>query len=273
MSEPIYSPGLEGVIAGETAISTVTGGLQLPRLFDRGPRPARHVRGSRLSAAVRRAADAPSSWTSFASGSSAAAQVPPADHRRRCARFRRPPPAWTCSARRAACSPTGIPIANDNSHEANVRKAERLLAQLPVVMAARHRLKQGKEPVPAESGRSLAANCSVHAVPRRPVARPHQGDGRVADSLRRARVQRLDVHRPRDRLDAVRLALGDHRRDRRAEGPAARRGEREGDGRAAAGRQEGERRERGFATRSPARKRSWASAIASTRTAIRGPCT
>ena len=32
------------------------------------------------------------------------------------------------------------------------------MAQLPVVMAARHRLKQGKEPVPPESGRSLAAN-------------------------------------------------------------------------------------------------------------------
>src|SRR3989337_316750 len=28
MTEPIYSPGLEGVIAGETAISTITGGLQ-----------------------------------------------------------------------------------------------------------------------------------------------------------------------------------------------------------------------------------------------------
>src|SRR6185503_1145199 len=27
MAEPIYSPGLEGVIAGETAISTVSGGL------------------------------------------------------------------------------------------------------------------------------------------------------------------------------------------------------------------------------------------------------
>ena len=28
MTEPIYSPGLEGVIAGETAISTIAGGLQ-----------------------------------------------------------------------------------------------------------------------------------------------------------------------------------------------------------------------------------------------------
>ncbi len=47
---------------------------------------------------------------------------------------------------------------NDNSHAANVRKAERLLAQMPVVMAARHRLKHGKEPVAPESGRSLASN-------------------------------------------------------------------------------------------------------------------
>jgi citrate synthase len=51
------------------------------------------------------------------------------------------------------------PDTGDSSHAANVRKAERLLAQLPVVMAARHRLKQGKEPVPPESGRSLASNC------------------------------------------------------------------------------------------------------------------
>src|SRR5437763_13995037 len=28
MSEEIYSPGLEGIIAGETAISTIAGGLQ-----------------------------------------------------------------------------------------------------------------------------------------------------------------------------------------------------------------------------------------------------
>ena len=28
MTEPIYSPGLEGIVAGETAISTISGGLQ-----------------------------------------------------------------------------------------------------------------------------------------------------------------------------------------------------------------------------------------------------
>jgi citrate synthase len=50
------------------------------------------------------------------------------------------------------------PDRDDNSREANLRKAERLLAQLPVLVAARHRLKQGKEPVAPERGRTLAAN-------------------------------------------------------------------------------------------------------------------
>ena len=46
----------------------------------------------------------------------------------------------------------------DNSHEANLRKAERLLAKLPVVMAARHRLTQGHEPIAADRDRRLADN-------------------------------------------------------------------------------------------------------------------
>jgi citrate synthase len=48
--------------------------------------------------------------------------------------------------------------AGDSSHEANVRKAERRLAQLPVLLAARHRLMQGKEPVPIDESLSLAGN-------------------------------------------------------------------------------------------------------------------
>ena len=28
MTEPVYSPGLEGIIAGETAVSTIAGGLK-----------------------------------------------------------------------------------------------------------------------------------------------------------------------------------------------------------------------------------------------------
>ena len=50
------------------------------------------------------------------------------------------------------------PDTDDNSHDANLRKAERLLAQLPVIMAARHRLTGGDEPVKPDPTLSLAGN-------------------------------------------------------------------------------------------------------------------
>ncbi len=50
------------------------------------------------------------------------------------------------------------PDAGDNQPEANLRKAERVIAQLPAVMAARHRLIQGKEPVRLRDHHSHVAN-------------------------------------------------------------------------------------------------------------------
>ena len=50
------------------------------------------------------------------------------------------------------------PDAEDNGREANLRKAERLVAQLPVILAAAHRLRQSKEPVAPQQHGSLAAN-------------------------------------------------------------------------------------------------------------------
>ncbi len=50
------------------------------------------------------------------------------------------------------------PDVDDNSHDANLRKAERLLAQLPIVLAARHRIGAGLEPVAPDQDRSLAGN-------------------------------------------------------------------------------------------------------------------
>jgi citrate synthase len=44
------------------------------------------------------------------------------------------------------------------SHDANVRKAERLLAQIPVVVAARQRLRTGQEPIAADPALTLPAN-------------------------------------------------------------------------------------------------------------------
>jgi citrate synthase len=156
MSEPIYSPGLEGVIAGETSISTVTGGLQY-----RGHSIedlARHATFEEV-AYLLLYGELPTAeqLDQFHQRLGAAAEVSPAiiETLRKI-----PPAASSMDVLRSACSLLAHwdPDRDDNSHDANLRKAERLLAQLPVVMAARHRLKQGKEPVLPESGRSLAAN-------------------------------------------------------------------------------------------------------------------
>ncbi|MHB9046156.1 MAG: citrate/2-methylcitrate synthase [Pirellulales bacterium] len=50
------------------------------------------------------------------------------------------------------------PDVAENQRAANLHKAERLVAQLPILVAARHRLCEGKDPIPPDSRRSLAAN-------------------------------------------------------------------------------------------------------------------
>src|SRR3954453_23729578 len=157
MAEEIYSPGLEGVIAGETAISTVSGGLSYRGYSIEDL--ARHavfeeVAYLLLYGELPNAAQ----LAEFKSRLSAAAEVP-APIIEGIRHF--PENASAMDVLRSASSMLAHwdPEVSDNSHDANIRKAERLLAQLPVVMAARHRLKQGMEPVTAEPGRSLAENC------------------------------------------------------------------------------------------------------------------
>jgi citrate synthase len=50
------------------------------------------------------------------------------------------------------------PEVEDSSRAANVRKAERLLAQIPVAVAAQYRLSRGMEAVPARTDLGTAAN-------------------------------------------------------------------------------------------------------------------
>jgi 2-methylcitrate synthase len=156
MAEEIYSPGLEGVIAGETAISTVSGGLS--------------YRGYSIEDLARNAEFEEVAYLLLYGELPGAEQLDELRQRMEMA-AQVPAPiiealrhiptnALPMDVLRSAASMLAHwdPEVSDNTHEANVRKAERLLAQLPVVMAARHRLKQGKEPVPPESGRSLASN-------------------------------------------------------------------------------------------------------------------
>lgn len=156
MSEEVYSPGLEGVVAGETAVSTLAGGLQY-----RGyavEELAQHATFEEVAYLLLHG-ELPSQveFKAFQERLTDAMTVPPEV----IATLKSiPREASLMDVMRSGASllahwdlETG-----DNSHAANVRKAERLLAQLPVIMAARQRLLEGKEPVPSDAHRSLAAN-------------------------------------------------------------------------------------------------------------------
>jgi 2-methylcitrate synthase/citrate synthase II len=156
MSEAVYSPGLEGVIAGETGISTVDEGL--------------HYRGYSVEDLASHATFEETAYlilygelpnqddlTAFNKRLARGAGVPAEiiDVLRKI-----PTHASSMDVMRTGCCLLAHwdPDTDDNSHDANLRKAERLLAQLPVIMAARHRLTGGDEPVKPDPTLSLAGN-------------------------------------------------------------------------------------------------------------------
>jgi 2-methylcitrate synthase/citrate synthase II len=151
-----YSPGLEGIVAGETAISTVETGLTyrgyaIEDLAEHSTyeEVAYLVLYGELPTAKEAAA--------FRRRLGSAAKIPGEiiETLRHIL-----PAAPSMDVLRSAVSLLAHwdPEAADGSHDANTRKAERLLAQLPVVVAARQRLKSGQEPVPADSTLTLPAN-------------------------------------------------------------------------------------------------------------------
>ncbi len=161
--------GLEGIIAGQTAVSSIAGGLayrgysiedlarnarfdEVAFLLLHGELP----KGAELSAfrqRLARDATVPHDVIEIIRA------IPPA--------------APLMDVMRTACSALAHwdPDAQNNSREANLRKAERLLAQLPVVLAARHRLRQGKEPVAADRHREFAENMLWMLTRREPTQR------------------------------------------------------------------------------------------------------
>jgi citrate synthase len=151
-----YSPGLEGVIAGETAISTIEGGLsyrgypvgelaehatfdevahlllygELPTAAQLGQFTKRVAAARRLPEPLRELLRTLPKWT------------PPLDALR-----------------------TGVSVlahfdqdGEDLSIEAKLRKAERLTAQMPVVIADHYRFSKGLQAIPARPDLSHAAN-------------------------------------------------------------------------------------------------------------------
>jgi citrate synthase len=157
MSAPeIYSPGLEGVIAGETAISTITGGLR--------------YRGYPVTELAEKATFDEVAHLLLHGELPTVSQL--ADFQKRLADARRMPDPLRdlLNALPKQTTPmdvvrTGVSIlahydsdVSDNGTPANLRKAERLLAQIPLVVAAFHRFGMGQRPVAPRTDLAQAAN-------------------------------------------------------------------------------------------------------------------
>ncbi|HEX7446501.1 MAG TPA: citrate/2-methylcitrate synthase [Pirellulales bacterium] len=156
MTEEIYRPGLEGVVAGETAICTLAGGLQYRGYAVEDL--AAHASFEQVAHLLLHG-ELPDRgrFESFRARLAAVGPLPPplVD-----ALGAMPSATPMMDALRTGASMLAHwdPDIADNSHDANVRKAERLLVQLPMVVAARYRLAHGKEPLHAEASRGLAEN-------------------------------------------------------------------------------------------------------------------
>jgi citrate synthase len=152
----VYSPGLEGVIAGETAISTITGGLR--------------YRGYPVTELAEHATFDEVAYLLLYGELPTSRQL--ADFQKRLAAARQLPdplrtllkslPADTppMDALRSAVSILAHfdPDTGANDHEANLRKAERLLGEIPVAVAEQFRYGKGLPPVAPRTDLPHAAN-------------------------------------------------------------------------------------------------------------------
>src|SRR5262245_3852197 len=155
-SAEIYSPGLEGVIAGETAISTVQGGLRY-----RGY-PVTELAASATFDEVAYLllhGDLPNAraLNDFRQRVARARQLPQPLHDLNRAL---PRDVSSMDAIRSAVSILAHfdPDSQDSSHDANLRKAERLLGQIPVAITEQFRASKGLPPVAARADLAHAAN-------------------------------------------------------------------------------------------------------------------
>lgn len=153
---PIYSPGLETVIAGETAISSIEDGLR--------------YRGYPVGELVEKCTFEEVAYLLLYGELPTKQQL--ADMKQRMAEARRLPDALKGLLKSLPAGTPGMDVARtsisvlahfdpdieDNSRAANQRKAERMLAQLPVAITEFYRVSKGQQPVAARSGLSHAAN-------------------------------------------------------------------------------------------------------------------
>jgi 2-methylcitrate synthase/citrate synthase II len=144
---PSYSPGLAGVIAGETAICQVDpSGILLYRGYDIHELAGRARFEDVAHLLIRGTYPTPAESDSTRSDLAAEATLPPEvmDALRLF-----PDAAHPIDVLRTAVSMLGSfdPDANDNSHDANVRKAIRLTAKVGAIVPAAWRIAHGEEPL------------------------------------------------------------------------------------------------------------------------------
>jgi 2-methylcitrate synthase/citrate synthase II len=153
--QEIYRPGLEGVIAGETSVSSLDGGLRyrgygVEELCEKSTyeEVAYLVLHGELPTL--------SQLSAFNARIAKESQLPDlvVDVLRRV-----PKNADGMEVLRSACSLLAHfdPDNGDESHDANMRKAERLTAKFPLIVGAWNRIRLGKEPVAPKAGLGFAA--------------------------------------------------------------------------------------------------------------------
>ena len=201
----IYSPGLEGVIAGETADLHRHRRAALSRLSRRRAgrelRPSTRSRICCCTASCRQRAQ-------LAEFQQARSRRPRSCRRCSATCFKALPQGRRADGRRSA--PAVSMLAHFDPDVERQQPRRRTCAR-PSGCWRRSRspspssigLSKGLQPVAAAAGPGLRGQLPVHAAAGTPPQRLDvKALRRVADPLRRARVQRLDVHRPRRRLDA-----------------------------------------------------------------------
>jgi citrate synthase len=153
---PTYSPGLEGVIAGETAISSVEDGLR--------------YRGYPVGELVEHCAFDEVAYLLLYGELPSAKQL--SEFQRRLTAARKLPEPLPKLLKSLPAGISGMdavrssvsvlahfdPDTSDNLHDANVRKAERLLAQIPLAIAVHYRLSKDLPAVPSRPDLSHTAN-------------------------------------------------------------------------------------------------------------------
>lgn len=160
--------GLEGIVAGQTAVCTLEG-----RMTYRGYAIEDLAAGASYEevAYLLLHGELPTrpSLDAFQARIAAAAELPaPLVDALRAI----PVDAPMMDVMRTGCSMLAHydPDIADNGREANLRKAERLLARLPLVMATKHRFNTGRAYAAANSQRSLAENILRLVTDREPDA-------------------------------------------------------------------------------------------------------